>query len=298
MPVNKRLPAWFKQALPDNNALKLMRRLSDTAVNTVCREAKCPNIGACFAQSRMTFMILGNSCTRACGFCNVDKAAGKELTLDRQETQRVCSLIKELGLKYAVITSVTRDDLDDGGASQFAELVKEIRRISVDIRIELLIPDLQAKPESVKIIRDAAADVTGHNLETVPRLYSTLRPQADYQKSLSVLRMLKEGESGMITKSSLMLGLGETPAEVLRVMEDLRGVDCDILTLGQYLAPSEKHARVEEFITPGQFDKFEKMGLELGFQQVLAGPLVRSSFKANELQDRVLNRKKVDKCTI
>ncbi|MCK9594795.1 MAG: lipoyl synthase [Candidatus Omnitrophica bacterium] len=298
MPLNKRLPAWFRQAIPDDNALKLMRRLSDMQVNTVCKEAKCPNIGSCFAQSRMTFMILGNTCTRSCGFCNVNKAAGRKLSLDRRETTRICSVIKDLGLRYAVITSVTRDDLDDGGAGQFAELIKEIRGISADIRIEILIPDLQAKPESIKVIRGAGPDVVGHNLETVPGLYPALRPQADYQRSLSVLRMLKDGGSGLITKSSLMLGFGETPAEVERVMKDLRGVDCDILTLGQYLAPSEGQVRVKEFITPEQFKQFEITGFSLGFKEVLAGPLVRSSFKANELQDRVLNRKKVDKCTI
>jgi lipoic acid synthetase len=283
MPLNKRLPAWFKQAIPDDSSLMLLRRFSAVGVNTVCKEAKCPNIGACFKDSRVTFMILGNTCTRACGFCNVNKALGRELPLDRQEPQRVCSLIKELGLKYVVITSVTRDDLDDGGAGQFAELINEIRGLGAGIKVEVLIPDFQAKPESIKMILNAAADVVGHNLETVPRLYNALRPQADYQRSLLVLRMLKEGKIGLITKSSLMLGLGETPDEVVRVMKDLRAVDCDILTLGQYLAPSEKQAGVEEFITPEQFEQFEKTGFSLGFKQVLAGPLVRSSYRAEEI---------------
>jgi lipoyl synthase len=305
MPPDKRLPAWFKQAIPDNKALMLMRRLSGSSVNTVCKEAKCPNIGACFKESRLTFMILGNTCTRACGFCNVNKAGGRKLELDRQEPRRICSLIKELGLRYVVITSVTRDDLDDGGARQFAGLIEKIRGIAAGIRVEVLIPDLQAKPESVKIISDAAPDVAGHNLETVPGLYKALRPQGDYRRSLNVLKMLKENKPGMITKSSLMLGLGESADEVARVMKDLRDVDCDILTMGQYLAPSEKQARVKEFITPEQFKRFERTGFSLGFKQVLAGPLVRSSYKAEELQDRVLGRsacqqstKKVDKCTI
>jgi len=277
-----RLPAWFKQDLPDGSALKNESLFSDSGVHTVCREAKCPNLLRCFKEQRFTFLILGNTCTRNCAFCGVDKAKEK-LSLDQGEPARIQDFVKRFALDYVVITSVTRDDLVDGGAACFAETIRLIHELHRGIEIEILIPDLQGRMESLEHILAAKPQVLAHNLETVKRLYADLRPEADYQLSLNLLNRAKDLSPGVVTKSSLILGLGEREPEVIEAMQDLRVNHCDFLTLGQYLAPSVGHYPVKEFIAPQQFKRYENIALGLGFKAVLAGPLVRSSYQAKEI---------------
>ncbi len=279
-----RLPSWFKQEIPEPEVLNLAQILSDSNVHTVCQEAKCPNLGYCFKRRKFTFMILGDTCTRDCFFCAVGKSDNKKaLTLDLDEPLRIAEAVKRLGLNYLVITSVTRDDLEDGGASVFARTIALIHGIDSEIKVEVLIPDFQGKIASLKIVLDSNPDLLGHNLETVRRLYQELRPRADYRLSLDILRRIKELRPGLPTKSSLMLGLGETEREVITAMEDLRESLCDILTLGQYLTPSPSHYPIKEFIDIEQFQKYEQIGLGLGFKKVISGPLVRSSYQAEEV---------------
>jgi len=280
----KSLPAWFKQEIPEPLALSKAKFISGFNVRTVCREAKCPNAGHCFKQNKMTFIILGGVCTRNCRFCAVDKITdNKKLPLDIDEPRRIAEAVRALNTGYVVITSVTRDDLPDGGASVFAESVKLVRKINKDIKIELLIPDFKGSPVSLGIVLDASADVVAHNIETVKRLYGSLRPMADYRTSLEVIKFTKGNKPDIITKSSLMLGLGETGEEVIEAMKDLRYNKCDVLTLGQYLAPSLEHYPVKEFIDIKEFREYKRIGLGLGFLNVLSGPLVRSSYKAEEV---------------
>jgi lipoic acid synthetase len=277
------LPPWFRQEIPGPVSLRLMRQLHGSNVNTVCRQAKCPNVPECFRKKEFTFMILGEACSRSCGFCNVPKALKKPKTLDSDEPERIANVVQKLHLDYVVITSVTRDDLSDGGASQFVKTIEAIRRKNKDVKIELLIPDFQGKIESLEAIVKVVPDVMGHNLETIERLYPVLRPQANYRRSLSVLRMIKELNPMIFTKSSLMLGLGETDEEVVRTLQDLRRNLCDILTLGQYLMPSSGHYPVKEYISPQQFLLYKGIGLRSGFKSVSSGPKIRSSFAARGL---------------
>lgn len=279
-----RLPPWLKQDIPDDKALNLMRLLSSSGVNTVCRFAKCPNIAGCFGNNEFTFMILGNACTRNCGFCNVNKAGSVDRITDAGEPHRISELVKSLGLSYVIITSVTRDDLFDGGASMFAKTIELIHAVDKNIKVEILIPDFQAKALSLKCVLDASPFVVGHNIETVKRLYAKLRPHADYRRSLGILKKIKELRPGMITKSSLMLGLGETKEEVIEAMRDLKEIGCDCLTLGQYLAPSEKHYPVKEFVAIGQFREYQDIAVQIGFKAVMSGPKVRSSYDAQKMQ--------------
>lgn len=279
-----RLPAWFKQNLPDTDALERMHLLSRLNINTVCKEAKCPNINYCFKNRKFTFLISGNTCTRSCRFCGVNRSEDTALSLDKDEPYRISSIVKALELNYVVITSVTRDDLEDGGAAHFAQTIELIRAVDERIKIEALIPDFFGNIASLKAVIDSRPHILAHNIETVRRLYKDLRPKADYQLSLDLLRRAKEISPVLITKSSLMLGLGETEAEVVRAMEDLRRSQCDILTLGQYLAPSEEHYPVREFISIAQFDKYRYIGLDSGFRAVSSGPCVRSSYQAEEIQ--------------
>ncbi len=278
------LPYWFKQEVPDALTLERKKIISQANIHTVCQEAKCPNLTRCFKELRFTFIILGDSCTRNCRFCGVNKTGSKKtLTVDRDEPVRLAKLIKGLGINYAIITSVTRDDLSDGGAEIFAETITLIRQLNRDIKIEVLIPDFQGKISSLKCVLDAKPDIVGHNIETVMRLYRDLRPQVQYQLSLEILSKIKELNSSIITKSSLMLGLGEREEEVMDTLKDLRNSYCDILTLGQYLAPSSEHYPVSEVIPLEQFQKYQDIGLGLGFKKVLSGPLVRSSYLAEDL---------------
>ncbi|MFH0826780.1 MAG: lipoyl synthase [Candidatus Omnitrophota bacterium] len=270
------------------NSLQVSQILSQLGVATVCRQAQCPNIARCFLEGQATFMILGSTCTRQCRFCAVDKSDTRALSVDEGEPLRIREAVRLLNLSYVVITSVARDDLPDAGASSFARTIEAVRSLNKDIKIEVLIPDFQGKALSLKRVLDAGPDVLAHNLETVERLYADVRPQANYRLSLRLLRQAKETYPGILTKSSLMLGLGETKEELIAALQDLQKCGCDILTLGQYLAPSKKHHPVQEFISKEQFKEYEEMALSLGFKAVLAGSLVRSSYRAEEVYHSVL----------
>jgi lipoic acid synthetase len=278
-----RLPSWFRQEIPDTSTFEILRALSGLKINTVCQQARCPNLSRCFKNKELTFMILGNTCTRNCRFCAVAKSGGASLSLDEEEPSRIAQAIMRLGLDYAVITSVTRDDLLDSGAGHFAKTLASIHAINRNIKVELLIPDFKADYSSLKNVIDARPCVVAHNLETVKRLYRELKPDSDYEVSLNVLRRIKEIKPGLITKSSLLLGLGETKNEVISAMQDLKDAFCDILVLGQYLAPTLGHYPVRDFIGLNTFREYQDIGAGLGFKAVSSGPLVRSSYKAHKI---------------
>lgn len=274
-----RLPAWFKVRMPGGpNFLNLQNRLRDSELHTVCEEARCPNIGDCWERGTATFMILGDICTRACRYCAV--TSGKPLGLDMEEPDRLARTVERLGLRYTVITSVNRDDLPDRGAMIFAECVLKIRARVPDTKIETLIPDFYDK--GLRLMVEARPDVLNHNIETVQRIFHQVRPKGDYRYSLDLLREVKALDSSMITKSGMMVGLGETWDEILETMDDLRSVSCDLLTIGQYLRPSQNHVPVQHFYHPKEFDKLRTEGMAKGFRHVAAGPLVRSSYHADE----------------
>lgn len=276
------MPAWFKQELPDSSVLELQKQLKAGNIHTVCQEARCPNINSCFKRHTATFLILGDTCTRACAFCAVKKfSCGK--VADPDEPARVASIVRKMKLAYVVITSVTRDDLEDGGAQVFINTVGEIRKVSPKTKIELLIPDFKGKREIIKAVVGTKPDMLGHNLETVRRLYPMARPQADYKRTLEVLKLIKEFNPMMITKSSLMLGLGESTSELITAMRDLRITGCDILVMGQYLSPSKDHYPVKEFLSPEKFDELAKLAKTMGFRKVLSGPKMRSSFQSSSV---------------
>ena len=282
--MNTRLPQWLRQDIPDNDVLGKMRLLAQRKISTVCQQAHCPNISGCFKNHEFTFMILGDICTRNCLYCAVTKSASlKGSDLDPAEPERIAALKNDIGVEYAVITSVTRDDLSDGGAGEFANTIRCVRSVKKDIDIEALIPDFKGKPESIRMVVEASPSVIGHNLETVRRLYEALRPRASYERSLAVLKMIKETGPGTVTKSSLMLGLGETEEEVIEALRDLRESRCDIIVLGQYLAPSSRHYPVSEFISLEKFEEYRRIALGLGFKAVLSKPKARSSYNAKEL---------------
>ncbi len=277
--VRTKKPKWLRVKLPTGEDYKRVRGLvSEHQLHTICESGSCPNMGECWGDGTATFMILGNICTRSCGFCAVK--TGRPLPADLLEPKRLANSVKLMEVKHAVITSVDRDDLEDGGSIIWAQTVEEIRNTSKGTTLETLIPDFGGKWENLQRIIDIAPEIVSHNLETVRRLTKEVRIQAKYNRSLEVLRRLKEG--GMRTKSGLMLGLGETEEEVLETMQDLRSVNVDILTLGQYLQPTPKHLPVEDFVTPEQFEKYKKTGLEMGFKYVESGPLVRSSYHAEK----------------
>jgi lipoic acid synthetase len=270
-------PPWIKRKVTFNhNYEKITSLLHKAKLHTVCQSAACPNIHECFSESRVTFIILGNICTRGCKFCGVKK--GTPLPVNPEEPYQIAQAVQDLGLKHVVITSVTRDDLPDGGASHFRETIKEIRKLNSKVTIEVLIPDFRSKKNAVKSIVEIKPDIIAHNIETVPRLYLEVRPQADYSLSLNLLKLVKKLEPNILTKSGLMLGLGETKKEVLEVMQALREVECDILTIGQYLPPTSDAFPVKEFILPGEFKKYKEIGKAIGFRIVMAGPFVRSSY--------------------
>ena len=280
------LPDWFKQEIPSLECLENSRRLGRSGINTVCVEAKCPNLPLCFKQRKLTFMILGSVCTRSCGFCAVKKFKARLPEPDKMEPQKIAEAVVDLNITYAVITSVSRDDLDDGGAKQFLDTCNAIHKTSPSVLVEVLIPDFQGKIASLKTVLEAEPVVIGHNIETVNRLYPILRPEADYQRSLKVLRSLKQLSSSIVTKSSMMLGLSESEDEVISTMSDLLANGCDILTLGQYLSPSTDHKPINEFISPEKFRSYRETALTMGFKSVLSGPLVRSSFEAEQTYRR------------
>jgi len=275
-------PSWLIKKTPKSSNIRKIRELiNDDSIHTVCESAKCPNIGECYSKDTVTFMILGNVCTRNCRFCSVSK--GMPSTLDPKEPVNISDAAKKLGLKYVVITSVTRDDLDDGGAGHFADTIQAVRDAIYEVKIEVLIPDLQGNEPSLSKIVRAKPNIINHNLETVPRLYEKIRPQADYKRSLKVLKTAKKLENSLYTKSGIMVGLGEKQEEVVRLMEDLRGVDCDIMTIGQYLRPSKEQIEVSQFVTPDVFEGYKQTAERLGFRKVFSGPFVRSSYKASEI---------------
>ena len=281
-----RLPFWFKQKPVDPKTMLTMERLLDgLSLHTICESAHCPNVGECFSRQTATFLILGNICTRRCTFCAVKK--GHPLPLDEEEPQHLFEAVEKLNLSYIVITSVTRDDLVDGGASQFVKVINILHENREGTIVEVLIPDFHGSAEALNAVVQSHPEVINHNVETVPRLYPDVRPGADYSRSLGLLFMVKNLNSEIITKSGLMLGLGETKEEVVEVMEDLREANCDLLTLGQYLQPSPKHHPVVRFISPEEFSQYRDIGKEMGFIEVAAAPLVRSSFKAAELYAKV-----------
>lgn len=278
-------PPWLKKRLPPYEDLRKVKSIIDEAnLHTVCEEARCPNIGECFSKGTATILILGNVCTRNCRFCAVEH--GTPAPPDELEPKNVSMAVRNMGLKYVVITSVTRDDLPDGGAIQFAKTIREIRSLNPDIKIEVLIPDFKGDPSSLEIVLSERPDVLNHNVETVSRLYPKVRPQADYMRSLKVLKTSKEQYPDIITKSGFMIGLGEHRQEVLELMADLMASGCDFLTIGQYLQPDKRCLPVERYIPPEEFEEYKIMGLEMGFKAVASGPFVRSSYHAFEMFNR------------
>lgn len=279
--VITRKPEWIRVKAVDWDVLHTMKSLTAKYnLHTVCEGATCPNMGECFCAGTATFMILGDRCTRNCAFCSVTHASPHPP--DPREPENVARAARELGLKHVVVTCVTRDDLEDGGAGHFAMTIGEIHRLLPAATIDVLVSDLRGNKANVATVLDAGPDIFAHNLETVPRLYATCRQQADYRTSLSVLRFAKALNPEVFTKSGLMLGLGESRAEVLEVMRDLRDVRCDFLTLGQYLRPAPENLAVQEFITPDAFDEYKHIGQEMGFAYVASAPFVRSSFHSEE----------------
>lgn len=276
-------PDWLKKSLPKGSDYqKLKNLLSGSKLKTVCQEAKCPNIFECFSRNTSTFMILGNQCTRKCRFCNV--ISGTPLPPDPEEPQRVVHAVSELKLQYVVITSVTRDDLEDGGASQFVKTIKAIRNKFKDkVKIEVLIPDFQGDLHALESVVTALPDVVNHNIETVESLYQLVRPGADYKQSLQILKNVKQINPSVNVKSGLMTGLGENIMALEKTMQDIHEHGCDILTIGQYLQPSDQHLPVDRYYTPEEFKQLEKMALKTGFKNVAIAPLVRSSYKASKL---------------
>jgi lipoyl synthase len=275
-------PEWLKINLGNVKGFQNIESiLKELNLKTVCKEANCPNRAECYSSGTATFLIMGGICTRKCKFCNVKDGSPKELDID--EPKHIAEAVKKLKLNYVVVTSVTRDDLADGGASHFAEVIREIRKIDKDVRIEVLIPDLKGSEESLKIVLKAIPEVLNHNIETIPRLYDLIRPEAEYNRSLDILKMSKVIDPKVKTKSGIMLGLGETREEVIEVFKDLRKNSCDLLTIGQYLRPSEEHYPMYEYVTPEEFEWYKQKAEEMGFEGVASGPLVRSSYKAWQL---------------
>ncbi len=275
----QRRPEWLKTRLPvGDNYLHIKRLLRSSELHTVCEEANCPNIGECFSQRTATFLILGDVCTRGCRFCNVEK--GVAMPLDFDEPERVAKAAKDMGLKHIVVTSVTRDDIPDGGASVYAMTISAIRKYNPESTIEVLIPDFKGSDEALNTVIGESPDVINHNIETVPRLYKTVRPGAVYERSLRLLKTVRESSLTITAKAGLMAGLGEQFQEIVEVMKDIRDSGCDILTIGQYLSPTRNHLPVHRYYHPDEFKELKSIGMELGFLYIESGPLVRSSYHA------------------
>jgi lipoic acid synthetase len=271
-------PEWLKIRVPLGTGFSEVRHIVDSQrLNTVCEDARCPNVAECWNRGTATFMILGDICTRSCGFCNV--ATGRPQPLDLDEPRRVAEAVRSMGLRHAVVTSVNRDELPDGGSTIFAATIHAIRSAVPGCRVEVLIPDFQGRTEQIQTVLDARPDVLNHNVETVARLYRTVRPQAKYERTLDLLRMAKA--QGLVTKTGFMLGLGETPEEIHALLGDLRHAEVDRVTIGQYLQPTRDHLPVERYVTPEEFASYKEFGARLGFQHVESGPLVRSSYHAD-----------------
>jgi len=283
MAQTQTLPPWLKRPIPDLVAIEKVKSFcKQTQLHTVCEEARCPNLGECWQSGVATFLILGHICTRSCRFCAVQ--TGIPDGINWNESDEVASAVEGMNLNYVVVTSVTRDDLSDGGAEQFALTILKIKERCPQTKVEVLIPDFLGNEENLKTVVQAKADVISHNLETVERLSPVIRPQADFQRSLAVVRTLKKMNNGFFVKSGLMVGLGETDQEIYQTIESLYECGCDILTIGQYLRPTQtdRHVPVDRFVSPNSFDNFREFGLRLGFKNVISAPLVRSSFLAEE----------------
>ena len=276
-----RKPEWLKIKIKaGHNKVNISNILKKYNLNTVCAEAGCPNECDCFNRGTATFMILGKNCTRNCKFCKVTKAEPEEV--NPQEPNNIAKAIKEMNLKHTVITSVTRDDLPDGGASHFASTISEIKKICPQVTVEVLIPDFEGNYDSLKKVIDAKPNVLNHNVETIPDLYSAVRPMAVYERSLELLKRVKEIDSSIYTKSGFMVGLGENEDQVIELLKDLKNVKCDIITIGQYLQPSKDHYKVVEYVHPDKFKKYENIAKDMGFKYIASGPLVRSSYHAED----------------
>ena len=275
----ERRPDWLRVRLPvGENYNDLKQLMRSKSLHTVCEEARCPNMGECWANRTATFMILGSVCTRSCGFCAV--ATGRPMALDWEEPRRVAEAVTQMGLNHVVVTSVDRDELHDGGATLFAATIRWIRRLNPSCAVEVLTPDFKGSRDALKVVMDARPDVFNHNVETVPRLYRRVRPQAVYERSLDVLAWAKEMRPEKPTKTGFMLGLGETHNEIVETMRDIKARDVDILTIGQYLRPSPQHLPIERYVPPDEFREYARIGREMGFRNVYSGPLVRSSYHA------------------
>ncbi|HEY9793886.1 MAG TPA: lipoyl synthase [Candidatus Obscuribacterales bacterium] len=281
-----RLPPWVRRTVLNTEENRQTRKiLKSQGLNTICESGRCPNKGECWAKGTATFMLMGSVCTRTCRFCAVNK--GKPEALDPTEPTRIVEAAKQMGLRHVVLTSVNRDELPDQGANHFATTITLLYQSVPAIAVEVLTPDFQGRRDCIEIVLSAKPTVYNHNVETVPRLYKRVRPGSKYRRSLDVLQMSKQVDAGIHTKSGLMLGLGETKEEVLEVMRDLRSVNCDFLTLGQYLRPTRDNLPVHRYVTPEEFDEFGKLGWEMGFKMVHSGPLVRSSYHAGELAEKL-----------
>jgi lipoyl synthase len=285
--MTQRLPEWLTIRLPRPDTIKevegMMRAKS---LHTVCESARCPNLPECWSKKTATFMILGDTCTRSCGFCAIK--VGRGLPLNPHEPLDVAKVATDLGLKHIVVTSVARDDLPDEGASQFAKTIEELHRANPLAIVEVLTPDFKAKRHLIKVVTDAKPEIYNHNIETIERLHTIVRPQAKYERTLKVLETVKELDPAIYTKSGIMLGLGETRDEVVKTLKDLRAVGVDAVTIGQYLRPTMKHLPVSEFIHPNEFKEYEKIGEEMGFAFVASGPFIRSSYNAIEFSKKVM----------
>lgn len=286
--VTKKYPDWLKKRINlDNDYQETEKILKDLNINTVCQAAFCPNMGECFSSGVATFMILGNICTRNCRFCDIKN--GETETVDPKEPENIKNAVNQLNLEHIVITSVTRDDLEDNGSKQFAAVLKSVKKIK-KVTVEVLTPDFKGNLKDIKKIVDLGPDVYNHNIETVPRLYSQIRPQAKYNRSIELLKTVKEISPDIVTKSGIMLGLGEKNEEVIEVMKDLRKVSCDIITIGQYLQPSQEHAELKEYVRPEKFQEFKEIALDLGFKAAASNPFVRSSYKAKQLYLKAIKK--------
>ncbi len=275
-------PQWLRKRIHITEQIEPMQRLlRDIGLHTVCESARCPNIAECFGQGTATFMILGNRCTRNCKFCAIE--SGTPLPPDPQEPRKVAQAVQRLNLQYVVVTSVSRDDLPDGGASHFAQTIQQIRTAMAQTVIEVLVPDFQGSLKAIRTVVEAQPEVIGHNIETVPSLYQQVRPEAEYVRSLKLLESVKRLEPRIYTKSGLMLGLGESRGEVISVLRDLREVGCEILTLGQYLRPSKAHSEIKRFLAPEEFKEYQIVAEQMGFRAVASGPFVRSSYQAKQI---------------
>ena len=286
--MRQKLPEWVKRGIIDTEKTRFVRKiLKENQLNTVCDSARCPNKGECYSNNTATFMILGNTCTRNCRFCSINSGLPEPVNL--LEPELIAKATKSLNLDYVVITSVTRDDLEDGGACLFAQTIKEIKKIDENIKVEVLTPDFQGNKSSIDIVIEAKPDVFNHNIETVSRLYSTVRNQASYKRSLEFIKYIKQKNPDIITKSGIMVGLGEEDHEITETLIDLKSHDSDIVTIGQYIQPTRKHLEVKKYYTPEEFELLKHAALEIGIKYPIFAPLVRSSYKAKKCIEAIYN---------